>query len=316
MTDNLIYGPVPSRRLGFSLGVDLVPYKICSYNCIYCQIGPTPETTIKRKPYISSEKILSQLYKRLKEDIRPDFITLGGSGEPTLNSEIADIITGIKSHTDVPVAVLTNGSLFMDEKVRKDLCGADVVLPSFDACDESTFLKINRPHSGLDFEKIANGMIEFRKIYSGEIWLEIFIVEGINATESMIKKFKQWTDKFAPDKIHLNTAVRPTAEADIHTVSEDKLKIFCKILGKKAEVVASFKKETKNGSLKDIRKKIINMLERRPCTLADISAGLGWHQNEILKYVEPMITDKDIEVLHINGKMFYQKKGKISADQS
>ncbi|MCK5783226.1 MAG: radical SAM protein, partial [Desulfobacterales bacterium] len=140
MTDNLIYGPVPSRRLGFSLGVDLVPYKVCSYNCIYCQIGPTPETTNIRKPYISSKQILLQLFNCLDEGIKPDYITLGGSGEPTLNSEIADIIKGIKSYTDIPVTVLTNGSLLMNEKVRQDLCGADVVLPSFDACDERSFL--------------------------------------------------------------------------------------------------------------------------------------------------------------------------------
>jgi wyosine [tRNA(Phe)-imidazoG37] synthetase (radical SAM superfamily) len=308
MTDNLIYGPVPSRRLGFSLGVDLVPYKTCSYNCIYCQIGPTPETTIIRKPYISSEQILPQLFDRLKEGIKPDYITLGGSGEPTLNSEIADIIAAIKSYTDIPVTVLTNGSLLMNKAVRTDIAGADVVLPSFDACDERTFLKINRPHSSFVFEEMANGLIEFRKIYSGKIWLEIFIVKGINDTEAMMQKFKQWTDQFAPDKIHLNTAVRPTAESSVHAVPEDQLKDFCKILGKKAEVIAPFKKEAKNKKMIDTGTKIFNMLGRRPCTLADISAGLGLHPNEILKYVEPMISNQQIDVLHINGQIFYQKK--------
>ncbi len=311
MTDNLIYGPVPSRRLGFSLGVDIVPYKTCSYNCIYCQIGPTPETTIERKPYISAEKILSQLYKRLKENIYPDFITLGGSGEPTLNSEISDIIKGIKTYTDVPVAVLTNGSLLMNDDVRKDICGADVVLPSLDACDESSFLKINRPHSRLVFEETVYGLIEFRKVYQGEIWLEIFIAEGINSNESMIRKFKQWTDRIKPDKIHLNTAVRPTAESYVYTVPVEKLAYFCEILGKKAEVIAPFKKASKNEALNDIRKKILSMLDRRPCTLSDISSGLGCHHNEILKFVDPMLKDKHIELLYINGKMFYQKHGKI-----
>lgn len=307
MADNLIYGPVPSRRLGFSLGVDLVPYKVCSYNCIYCQIGTTPETTIERKPYVSSEIILSQLFARLKEGIKPDYITLGGSGEPTLNSDISDIIKSIKSQVKIPVAVLTNGSMLMNQEVRTDLCAADVVLPSFDACDKNTFLKINRPHASLEFEEMANGLLEFRKIYSGEIWLEIFIVKGINDTESMIRKFKQWTDKFEPDKIHLNTAVRPTAEIDVHTVPENILNNFCKILGEKAEVVAPFKKQATNKKMIDTEKEILSMLGRRPCTLSDISSGLGLHQHEILKYVEPMITNKNIEVLHINGKIFYQK---------
>lgn len=308
MADNLIYGPVPSRRLGFSLGVDLVPYKVCSYNCIYCQIGTTPETTIERKPYISSEIILSQLFDRLKDGIKPDYITLGGSGEPTLNSEISDIIKVIKSKVDIPVAVLTNGSLLMNEDVRKDLSDADVILPSFDACDERTFLNINRPHTSLVFKKIANGLIEFRQIYPGEIWLEIFIVKGVNDTESTIKKYKQWTDKFAPDKIHLNTAVRPTAELDVHTVPEDILNNFCNILGENAEVIAPFKKETTNKKMIDTGKEILSMLTRRPCTLSDISSGLGLHQHEVLKYIEPMMTNKQIEVLHINGKPFYQKK--------
>jgi wyosine [tRNA(Phe)-imidazoG37] synthetase (radical SAM superfamily) len=308
VADNLIYGPVPSRRLGFSLGVDLVPYKVCSYNCIYCQIGITPETTIERKPYVSAEIILSQLFARLKEGIKPDYITLGGSGEPTLNSDISDIIKSIKSRVDFPVAVLTNGSRLMNKEVRADLSGADVVLPSFDACDENTFLKINRPHTGLVFNEMANGLLEFRKIFSGQIWLEIFIVKGVNDTEPMIRKFKQWTDKFEPDKIHLNTAVRPTAEIDVHIVSENLLNHFCKILGEKAEVIAPFEKKVTNKKMIDTEKEILSMLSRRPCTLIDISTGLGIHQHEILKHVEPMIANKHIEILHINGKLFYQKK--------
>jgi len=308
MTDNLIYGPVPSRRLGLSLGVDLVPYKVCSYNCVYCQIGPTPETTVERKPYIPAEMILDQLFVRLKEGVRPDYITLGGSGEPTLNSQISDIINGIKSLTDIPVTVLTNGSLLSKKDVRNDLIGADVVLPSFDACDEETFLKINRPDSHISFTNMAQGLIEFRNIYSGEIWLEIFIVKGLNDTESAMKKFKQWTDQFGPEKIHLNTAVRPTAESDILRVSEEKLKSFCKILGANAEVIAPFKKQVMSEELMDTEKKILNMLGRRPCTLDDISAGLGLHPNEVLKYVDPMINRQTIEILHVNEKIFYRKK--------
>ena len=308
MTDNLIYGPVPSRRLGLSLGVDLVPYKVCSYNCVYCQIGPTPETTVERKPYIPAEMILDQLFVRLKEGVRPDYITLGGSGEPTLNSQISDIINGIKSLTDIPVTVLTNGSLLSKKDVRNDLIGADVVLPSFDACDEETFLKINRPDSHISFTNMAQGLIEFRNIYSGEIWLEIFIVKGLNDTESAMKKFKQWTDQFGPEKIHLNTAVRPTAESDILRVSEEKLKSFCKILGANAEVIAPFKKQVMSEELMDTEKKILNMLGRRPCTLDDISAGLGLHPNEVLKYVDPMMNRQTIEILHVNEKIFYRKK--------
>jgi len=308
MSKKLIYGPVPSRRLGFSLGVDLVPYKICSYDCIYCQLGPTPATTLVRKPYIPSAMILAQLDARLKEGVRPDFITLAGSGEPTLNSEIETIISGIKRLTDIPVAVLTNGSILMDETVRREISGADLVLPSLDACDAEMFLKINRPHRDISFKAMAEGLVAFRREYSGKIWLEIFLAAGINADEAQIRKFKVWTDRIDPDKIHLNTAVRPTAESYVYSVPEETLAIFCEIFGKNAEIIAPFQKEAANKGQMDIRAKILDLLNRRPCTLADIASGLGSHPNEILKYIEPMISDQEIEARRVDEKIFYRAK--------
>jgi wyosine [tRNA(Phe)-imidazoG37] synthetase (radical SAM superfamily) len=310
MSKKLIYGPVPSRRLGFSLGVDLVPYKICSYDCIYCQLGPTPATTVARKPYIPSEMILAQLDARLKEGVRPDFITLAGSGEPTLNSEIETIISGIKRLTDISVVVLTNGSMLMDETVRREISGADIVLPSLDACDAEMFLKINRPHHDISFEAMAEGLVAFRREYPGKIWLEIFLAAGINAEEAQIRKFKVWTDRMGPDKIHLNTAVRPTAESYVYSVPEETLKFFCEILGETAEVIAPFQKQSENKGGTDIRKKIYDLLDRRPCTLQDIAAGLSTHANEILKYIEPMISDQEIETQRIDDKVFYRTQHK------
>ncbi len=307
MTKKLIYGPVPSRRLGFSLGVDLVPYKICSYNCVYCQIGPTPETTLERKPYFPGQMVLDQVAASLKKGVQPDYITLGGSGEPTLNSDIAEIIQGVKKMTDIPVAVITNGSLFGDETVRKDLQNADVVLPSLDACDGAMYRKINRPHPDLVFEAVADGLIDFRKMFAGRIWLEIFIVKGINDTEAAMRGFKRWTDPCGPDKIHLNTAVRPTAEQNIGRVSEEDLTALCEILGPRAEVIAAFNKQRLTEAQLDTEQEILNMLGRRPCTLADIAGGLGLHQNEVIKYVEPMVSSQALELVRIDGNVFYRK---------
>ncbi len=308
MTDNIIYGPVPSRRLGLSLGVDLVPYKVCSYNCVYCQIGPTKKTTIARKPYVLPEKILSQLLNRLKEGITPDYITLGGSGEPTLNSEIKHIINRIKEQTDIPVTVLTNGSLLWDETVRNDIRDADVVLPSLDAADKSVFNQINRPHPDIVFEGMVDGLIEFRKMYTGQIWLEIFLIDGVNATQAHMASFRRWIDDIRPDKIHLNTAVRPTAESAVNAVSHEKLQYFCEILGDKAEVIAPFKRTNLKEGTNVIQNDLLNMLARRPCTLEDLSAGLGLHKNEILKYIDSMIAGKIIEVVRVGEKSFYQKR--------
>jgi len=303
---NFIYGPVPSRRLGLSLGVDLVPYKVCSYDCVYCQIGRTPETTLERRPYVKADIIASQLERRLDAGARPDYITLGGSGEPTLNSDIGRIIKDIQHISDIPVALLTNGSLFNDPEVRNDICRADVVLPSFDACDADIFLKINRPHANIRFEDTANGLIKFRQEYKGLIWLELFFVDGINADVETVKRYLPWMEKFKPDKIHLNTAVRPTAESGISPLSEATLMGFAGILGEKAEVIAAFSRSKTDQHIMDIRNAILNMLSRRPCTLEDMAAGLGLHPNEILKHLDPLIGGKQVKYSKVEGRIFYQ----------
>ena len=305
---SFIYGPVPSRRLGRSLGVDLVPYKICSYNCVYCQLGPTKKTTINRKPYIPADKILDQLDQKLKEGLHADYITLAGSGEPTLNNEIGSLIAGIKQRTEIPVVVLTNGSLFGDIQVRQSVMEADAVLPSLDGYDQRTFEIINRPHPAIQFDTMVKGLIEFRKAYQGHIWLEVFILEGINDTEVDAKHFKYWTDRINPEKIHINTAVRPSAEKNIRQASPQRMAQFCKILGKKAEVIAPFEDIKKHERQIDIEGDILNLLARRPCSLDDISAGLGAHKNEILKYIEPLIKNHQIDRVQKDLVIYYQVK--------
>jgi wyosine [tRNA(Phe)-imidazoG37] synthetase (radical SAM superfamily) len=308
---NLIYGPVPSRRLGYSLGVDLVPYKVCSYNCVYCQIGPTQNTTIVRGEYASPERIISELTNRLSEGVRPDYITLGGSGEPTLNTNIGDIIRKIKKVSRVPVAVLTNGSLLYDPAIQKDISQADVVLPSFDACNQRIFSKINRPHPDLNFNIITNGLIEFSRMFAGQLWLEVFIVDGINAEDIIIKDYIKWINEINPDKIHLNTAVRPAAEMSVRPLSLEVMQKFCQILGKKAEVVASFKKAQHDRAKLNEKIEILNMLSRRPCTIDDISAGLGIPKDQVIAQLEPLIEEEIVEALIIRDKNFYQKKGNV-----
>lgn len=307
MMEKRIYGPVPSRRLGLSLGVDLVPYKICSYDCVYCQIGRTPETTLARRPYVTAKTIVPQLAERLNKGARPDYITLGGSGEPTLNSEIGDIIREIRRITDIPVAVLTNGSLLVDPVVRNDIRDADVVLPSFDACDAEIFAKINRPHPGIRFWDTAEGLKAFRREYNGRIWLEIFFVDGINADDPTVKRYLPWMEAFRPDKIHLNTAVRPTAESGITPLSEATLARFAEILGEKAEVIAAFSRPRTTPQDSNIRDGLLNMLARRPCTLDDMASGLGLHQHEVLKHLDPLIAEHAVQAAAVEGKVFYRR---------
>ncbi len=307
-TGSLIYGPVPSRRLGLSLGVDLVPYKTCTFDCIYCQIGRTAKTVTERRPYVEPEKIISELKLSLAEGDAPDFITLGGSGEPCLNSEIGRIIRQIRQISDIEVAVLTNGSLLWSPQVRADLLQADVVLPSLDAYDEETFRKINRPHPDVSFEALFGGLAEFRKVYNGRIWLEIFIVRGINDTQEAMAAFRSYMEELAPDRIHINTAVRPPAEDYAGQVSGQKLEHLASVLGNGAEVVAEFreKKGALNGKQMDTR--ILEMLSRRPCTASDIAAGLGLEEKSVARRMTEFSDSGKVETKKSGGRKYYFKK--------
>lgn len=170
------FGPVPSRRLGRSLGVDLVPFKTCSYDCIYCQLGPTTCKTIERKAWVPLEQVVAELPQRLAS--KPDYITLSGSGEPTLHAQLDELIARIKTLTDIPVAVLTNGSMLWQKDLRRQLLRADLVVPSLDAGDETMFQLVNRPHSQISLDKMLNGLVAFRQEFPGAYWLEVMVVGG------------------------------------------------------------------------------------------------------------------------------------------
>ncbi|MEA2040003.1 MAG: radical SAM protein [Thermodesulfobacteriota bacterium] len=308
MTENFFYGPVPSRRLGRSFGIDIVPYKTCSYDCIYCQLGRTKEKTIRRKPYIPADKILDQMHQRLRQGINADYITVAGSGEPTLNSQIGSLIHGIKGLTKIPVAVLTNGSLLWDSQVRESIMEADVVLPSLDAHDQTGFATINRPHPDITFDIMMEGLLAFRNEYPGEIWLEVFVLDSINATEADALQFKHWIERLNPQKIHINTAVRPSAETFARQVSPKDMAGFCEILGNRAEVITPFKDSGKGPRKAAVEQDLLNLLARRPCTLDDISSGLDVHKNEILKYIEPLIKNQAIDMVRRGPVVYYQTK--------
>jgi len=290
-----LYGPVPSRRLGLSCGIDIVPLKVCTLNCIYCQLGKTARTTTERKDYLPIEPVLAEIKEALAEGLEADFITIAGSGEPTLNSRLGELIDGIRKLTNIPIAILTNGTLLFRKDVRADCAKADVVMPSLDAGDEQTFQRINRPHSVISIENLISGLCTFRKEFSGQIWLEIFFVEGINTSSDQIARIKDVIKLINPDKVHLNTAVRPTADPNIARLSAEKLQDIAAQLGPKCEVVTDFspahnyKHDQSNlGPQSAINLKaeaLLSMLKRRPCSLNDICTGLGISHNEAKKHV-------------------------------
>jgi wyosine [tRNA(Phe)-imidazoG37] synthetase (radical SAM superfamily) len=308
MTDKLkyLYGPVPSRRLGLSLGVDIVPAKVCTLDCIYCQIGRTTEKTIERKNYTDIEAVLDELKKRVAQGLVADFITISGSGEPTLNSRLGELIDGIKKTTDIPVAVLTNGTLFYRSDVRADCAKADVVLPSLDAGDQRAFRKVNRPHNDISIEKVISGLCAFRNEFAGQIWLEVFFVDGLNTDSEQIAKIKDVIKRICPDKVQLNTAVRPTAEPNVKIVDAEKLQSIADQLGDKCEVIADFLPRHHIEHIKRKAEDVLSMLKRRPCTLEDICGSLDIRRNEVLKYISYLKQQGVIHSEEKDGKIFFK----------
>ncbi len=328
-----LYGPVASRRLGLSLGVDIVPFKVCTLDCVYCQLGRTTEKTTARAEYAPPEVVLEELRGKLSRGLRADFITVGGSGEPTLNSHLGEIIDGIKEITNIPVAVLTNGTLLFRPDVRKDCAKADVVLPSLDAGDKRAFEQVNCPHKDILIENLISGLCDFRNEFAGRIWLEVFLIEGLNTDTRQIGRIKKAIERIRPDKVHLNTAVRPTAHADIKKVDIEKLEAIAINLGGNCEVVADFpparRGERISGHAPDevestARSRtssscdtlpngdsdklgtLLSMLKRRPCSINDICSSLGIHRHEALKYVTDLQRQGVINSFEKDGKTFFK----------
>lgn len=308
-----LFGPVPSRRLGMSLGVDLVPKKVCSLDCVYCEVGKTTKLTIERKEYILYDKVTAELEHYFANNPDPDYITFSGSGEPTLNSRTGDVLKFIKKNKPgIPVAVLTNGTLLYDKKVRKELMDANVVLPSLDAATELTFRKINRPAPELTVDKYLQGIIDFRKEFKGQIWLEIFIVPGYNDNKTDLDALKKAILDIQPEHVQLNTLDRPGTVADIHAASRQDLnKIVDYWELKNVEIIAAAP-ERKNilSYRKDAEEAIVGTIARRPCTVDDLVKILGLHINEINKYLDVLEAEGKIEPVRLERGIFYQVKSK------
>jgi len=303
-----LYGPVPSRRLGRSLGIDLVPHKICTYDCIYCQIGKTTDKTLVRKEYVPAGAILEEVERFLKEETSAiDHLSLSGSGEPTLNSRIGSIIEGIKAITPIPVAVITNGSLLYGEEVRQDLLRADVVLPSLDAASPEVFDRVNRPLPQFSVEKVIEGLVEFRKVYYGQIWLEVLFCKGINDSKEELLKMKQSIDRIRPDLIHLNTVVRPPSEKSAVPLDQKEMEGIRAFFGEKASIISEFDRHPPSILKRDVKEEILKILRRRPLSLADLSKGMGIPQSELDQYLKPLIRGAKIQIRNFGDSVYYER---------
>jgi wyosine [tRNA(Phe)-imidazoG37] synthetase (radical SAM superfamily) len=303
-----LFGPVPSRRLGMSLGVELIPHKICSLNCVYCECGSTTKLTAERKEWVPVRNVKTELINFFENNLVPDYITFSGAGEPTLNSGVGELIEFIKNKwSNIPIAVLTNGSLLNRLDVRRELLNADIVLPSLDAASKDVFLKIDRPHPSIIITEYIEGLIQFREDFSGEIWLEVLILPGFNDSLEELDLLKEAFLEIRPDRIQINSLDRPGAVNNLRSANRmelDSIKEYWDLENVEVIAAAPDRKEIKSYR-QDSEAAIIETIARRPCTLQDLSGILGLHINEVNKYLGVLQSENKISFSRQDRGLFY-----------
>lgn len=290
MQRNRIYGPVPSRRLGFSLGIDLVDYKHCPLDCIYCQLKRTTRLDASRETTVDVVEVVAQVASKVDSGARIDHLTLGGSGEPTLYGRLGELIDTLHERFNIPVALLTNGVLFGNPDVRSEAARADVVLPSLDAWDQKSFELVNRPYPGLDFESFMKGMVDFRREFGGQIWLEVMLLKGISDTPHIVQRLAEQAVRIRPDRIQLNTPVRPPATSMAIPISQRTMGILAGLFNPEAEVTADFPESLVHEPENHVNdEQVLETITRRPCTKKDIAMGLGAPEDEISLSIQRLL---------------------------
>ncbi len=305
-----IFGPVPSRRLGLSLGIDLVPFKTCTLDCIYCELGKTATPVSRRAEYVPFAELeveIKEFFDNNQSAEKIDFITLSGSGEPTLNTALPQVIKLLHQLTKTPIALLTNGTLFSRPDVRQEVQNIDLILPSLDAVSEEILTLLNRPAAGLKSQEIIDGLIDLRREYPGKIWLEILFCAGINDSSEEIERLIQTALQIQPDKIQLNTVVRPGVLAQAQSVSDSFLKSLLPRFGPTAEIIAPFNRNAADSnSIEKIKESILATLKRRPCTADDLKNSLGLKKAEIIKILDLLLEKGEIKAQEHAGNHYYQ----------
>jgi wyosine [tRNA(Phe)-imidazoG37] synthetase (radical SAM superfamily) len=303
-----VFGPVPSRRLGRSLGIDMVPLKTCTFNCIYCQLGRTTCQTLDRKPYVPGGQVIGELEEKLSSlSSPPDYITFSGSGEPTLNSEIGWVIREITRLTKIPIAVLTNGSLLHLETVRSALQDADLVIPTLDAASPQLFKFVNRPHHSLRFSQILSGLKDFRREFGGQVWLEVMLCSGINDDSKEIRRLRKTLDQIGPDRIQLNTVIRPPAEEYVSPLSPDQMEKVRDLWGAEAEIIPDFP-QLENSPASPVRdEEIVDLLKRRPCTAEEISRALGYKLESVFQCLSELYRRHVVHYRMFHNRCYYER---------
>lgn len=308
-----IYGPIPSRRLGQSLGVDPVPLKTCDWNCVYCQLGRSTPMVIERREYVPRQAVLAELRQTLAGDVGPiDWVSFVGSGEPTLHAGLGWMIRAAKAQSDLPVAVITNGSLLYLPEVREELCAADLVMPTLTAADEAVFRRIHRPHPQATFARQVEGLAAFRKQYRGQFWLEVMLVRGMNDDAATLEGLARLIQTLAPDQVHLTLPTRPPAEARVAPPDDEGVMRAVSILGQSAHVVhpkgGAFALPPNTGLVDGI----VDIVARHPMSDAQVRALIAQYAPDNMDAVlAQLAADERALVIERYGTRFWVKAGSV-----
>lgn len=303
-----VFGPVLSKRLGNSLGIDVIPHKTCSYNCIYCQLGSEENTITDLTNYYSVDEIIYELKEALLNNKNIDYITFTGSGEPTLYKDLKKLIYEIKQITDIPVCIITNGSLLYKQEMRSNLLLADLIIPSLDAGNEETFKLIDNPNKEIDFDKMVEGLIEFKKVFKGEYWLEIFLLKDINDNEDELDDIIKIVKKIKPDRIQLITATRRVANEKAKALSDEELKKVKKYFNSKCDIEIDIPNISENhkGNTRILTEEdIVNFLIRQPDTAYIIAKSFNENERKVKELLDLLIKKNKVREEIVNGVISY-----------
>jgi wyosine [tRNA(Phe)-imidazoG37] synthetase (radical SAM superfamily) len=303
-----LFGPVNSRRLGLSLGIDLLPGNICNFNCVYCEVGATRLLTCDRKEYYPTGEIIAEIDRLLADPASPlpDVFTITATGEPTLHSGIGAIIRHLKTQTAKPVAVLTNGSLLYQPRVREDLAAADIVIPSLDAARPRSYRRVNRPGPCADLETIIEGLVCFRREFTGDIWLEILLVKGLNDGAEDIGALREAVARILPDRIQLNTVARPPLESFAAPLAQREMEAIAALFPGRVEIIVDFAGRQQSSQGRGSEGRILDMLKRRPCTLTDICEALNLACAPTRKLLAELAAKEQLVIRLHNQREYYQ----------
>lgn len=302
-----LFGPVPSRRLGLSLGVDLVPAKTCSLDCVYCESGATTRLTVKRSALVPKEAVMAEIDRYFATHEPPDAVTFSGAGEPTLHEDLGEIADHIKArYPGARVVLLTNGTLFHREDVRRDAARTDLVIASYDAADKGVFASLNRPHPSLDPETMAEGLRAFRREFTGELWLEVFVVPGLNDNDAEVARLAEVVKGIGPDRVQVNTLDRPGTEAWVTPADAKTLQAVTEALGG-GEMIGAYRNhaEATSGDT-DLPERILGMVRRRPCTAEDLEESLGILRSLIDEALAALVAEGRIQEESQARGIFYK----------